>query len=100
MNILSIFGVKSKKQEKIASFLENNALIVDVRSKGEFNSGHAPFSVNVPLDSVKHKVAKLKSTKRPLILVCRSGARSGAAATLLSSEGIECVNGGSWNNFA
>ena len=99
MSLLSLFGIKSKRQQKVETFLENNGIIVDVRSKAEFDMGHAPDSVNVPLESIKHKTGKLRSLKRPIVAVCRSGARSGSAVALLNAEGIESVNGGSWRRF-
>ena len=100
MGLLSIFGFGAKRKEKIREMLNNNGLIVDVRSKMEFDTGNVKGSVNVPLESLKHKTSKLKNMKRPLVLVCRSGARSGTAAYQLSQEGIECINGGRWKSFA
>ena len=60
MGILSIFGFGAKRKEKIREMLTNNGLIVDVRTKMEFDSGNAAGSINVPLESLKHKTSKLK----------------------------------------
>ncbi len=98
MGLLDFLGF-GKKKVKIQDFLDRGAVVVDVRSKAEFAQGHVEGSVNVPLDSVKHKVQKLKNLKKPLILCCASGMRSGSATQILRSEGIECMNGGGWRSL-
>jgi phage shock protein E len=75
---------------------EKKGTIVDVRTPGEFSGGHVSGSINIPLQEIESKINQLKSLEQPLILCCASGARSGQATYLLSQQGIECVNGGSW----
>ena len=72
--------------------------VVDVRSRGEFMGGNVAESVNIPLDEVNQRVDEIKTLEMPLILVCASGGRSGMAEQFLSSQGLECYNGGSWLN--
>ncbi len=76
--------------------VNNGAIIVDVRSPGEYKTGHIKGSKNFPLDSILSKVNDLKKTNKPVITVCRSGARSGMAKGILKSAGIEVYNGGPW----
>jgi phage shock protein E len=95
MGLLDLLGF-GKKTEQIQDFLNRKAIILDVRSPAEFGSGHIKGSQNIPLDSVKHKVDKIKKLNRPVITCCASGMRSGAAASILKQNGIEAVNGGSW----
>ena len=74
---------------------------MDVRTPKEFQEGHVDGSKNVPLDTVGNKIDKFKQIKKPIVLVCRSGMRSGRATAMIKREGIENVhNGGSWLNFA
>lgn len=74
-----------------------NASIVDVRTPGEFASGHVPGSVNIPLNEVPQRVAEFKEMSKPLILCCQSGGRSGQATQYLKNQGLEDVhNGGGW----
>lgn len=73
------------------------ALIIDVRTPEEFRAGHIKQSVNIPLQIIQGKVADLKKKNKPIIAVCRSGARSGTAVGILKSAGIEAYNGGAWN---
>jgi phage shock protein E len=82
-----------------AELIKNGAIIVDVRTPGEFAQGHIKGSENIPLDSVRSKVAELKSKSKPVITCCRSGARSGSAKSILTDAGIECYNGGAWNDL-
>lgn len=79
--------------------ISNGAIIADVRSASEYNEGHIPGSKNLPLDSIRKKVAELKKRNKPVITVCRSGARSGMAKNILKSAGIEVYNGGPWTSL-
>ncbi len=79
--------------------LNNGALVIDVRTKEEFSGGHFSGSFNLPLDSIQMHAADLKTKSKPIILVCRSGARSGTAAFILGSMGLEVYNGGGWDEF-
>lgn len=82
--------------ERVQEMLNDGALIIDVRTPGEFQGGHVVGSKNIPLQEVGGKVNKLKKINKPIVLCCASGNRSGQAANLLKSKGIECENGGSW----
>jgi phage shock protein E len=73
-----------------------DALIIDVRENFEFISSHIRGALNIPLSSLQYEADTLKSKKRPLILYCKSGRRSGQAVGFLNSLGMEGVyNGGS-----
>ncbi|HNR17843.1 MAG TPA: rhodanese-like domain-containing protein [Chitinophagaceae bacterium] len=91
-----IFGGTSVNYKELVS---NGAIIVDVRSPGEYKAGHIPGSKNFPLDNIRSKVAELKKINKPVITVCRSGARSGMAKSILQSAGIEVYNGGPWTSL-
>lgn len=76
--------------------VNSGAMIVDVRSASEYKAGHIPGSKNFPLDTIRTKLTELKKSNKPVITVCRSGARSGMAKEILKSSGIEVYNGGPW----
>ncbi|MBI0397318.1 rhodanese-like domain-containing protein [Cyclobacterium marinum] len=75
---------------------ENRGTIIDVRTPMEFGGGNAEGSINVPLQELESRKEELELLKKPLILCCASGGRSGQATQFLKQQGIECYNGGSW----
>jgi phage shock protein E len=82
-----------------AALIANGAVVVDVRTKSEYASGHAKGSVNIPLDALKLRLKELPKNK-PIITCCASGMRSGTAKSILLSNGFtEVYNGGSWSNI-
>lgn len=89
----SLFG---NKQKKIADFISRGALVVDVRTKGEYDSGAIPGSKHIPLQAVGTYITTIKEWNKPIICVCASGARSASAAAILKSKGVDAMNGGSW----
>lgn len=89
----SLFGNKSKQIEE---YNEKGAMVIDVRSPGEFQSGHVKGARNIPLQEVGRRASEIAHYKKPIILCCASGARSGQAASILKKKGIDCINGGSW----
>ena len=88
-----------KTKADLARLVKDGAFIVDVRTKSEFGAGHIQGSRNIPLDMIKTEADGLKRLNKPIITVCRSGARSSAAKALLSGAGIETYNGGAWTNL-
>src|SRR5215208_3750723 len=62
--------------------------LLDVRSPAEFEAVHIPGSYNVPLDQLPEHRHELRSLERPLVLVCRSGARAHQAELLLREIGL------------
>lgn len=80
-----------------AQLVNDGAIILDVRTKGEYGSGHIRGSVNIPVDQLHKNLQKFKDKKRPIITCCASGMRSASAKSILQSNGFsEVYNGGSW----
>ena len=93
----SLFGIGPSVN--FEDIIANGATIIDVRTKGEYQSGHLKNSVNIPLDVLPNHLSKLDKTK-PSITCCASGMRSSAAKGMLQSNGFtEVHNGGSWTNL-
>ena len=69
-----------------------NVQVVDVREKGEFNGalGHVPGAVLMPLGTLNERAGELAHDK-PIVTVCRSGARSAQATVLLGKAGFSQV---------
>lgn len=93
-----IFGLGPKVN--CHELLDNGAVLIDVRTPEEFAQGHAKGSKNIPLNTIASKSKKIADLKKPIVLCCRSGMRSGQATAMLKRNGIEAYNGGPWNNFA
>ncbi len=70
--------------------------IIDVRSPQEFQGGNVEGSINIPLNEITGKVDEIKKMEQPILLCCASGNRSGMATHMLTQEGVNCENGGSW----
>jgi len=96
MGLLSfLFGSGNNQLENIKTALNAGALIVDVRSSAEYASGHAKGSINMPLPTLQSGIKKLKNASS-VVLCCRSGARAASAQNMLSGQGIQSINAGSW----
>ena len=77
--------------------LPANAQLIDVRSHAEFVTGHVDGAFNLPMDRFNHEIQRVVPDKAtPVILYCRSGARSGHALSVMRQLGYQQVfNGGS-----
>ena len=92
--IKNLFGFGTKVD--YAELVKQGAIILDVRSKGEYQNGHIKGSINISVDTLANNLGKLKKDK-PIITCCASGMRSASAKSLLKSKGFTDVhNGGSW----
>ena len=90
-NFVADSGGKNAVDPLGATALINHeeALILDVRSMAEFKDGHIVNAVNIPLNGLGNNLKQLeKHRDKPIIAVCRSGSRSGAACRLLSKQGF------------
>ena len=68
--------------------IEDNAVIIDVRSNDEYNTGHIKDSINIPVDNI----ATVNYDKDTVIIVyCASGMRSATAADSLVNAGYTNV---------
>lgn len=98
MGLLSMLGLGSKSQS-IQEFTHKGAVIIDVRSPGEFQGGHIKGSKNIPLNTIGNQIDAIKKANKPVIVCCASGMRSAQAASILKSNGIEVINGGGWQGL-
>ena len=70
--------------------MEEQAFIVDVREKGEYEAGHLKGSVNIPLSELRERTDEIPKD-RPVYLHCRSSQRSYNALMALQGRGYENV---------
>jgi len=97
------FAYKWWNAKKVAGMLPElksaGAVLIDVRSSGEFAQGNAPGTVNIPLQELGSRLHEIPKAY-PVVVGCASGTRSGMAAMLLKRNGYARVhNIGAWTNF-
>lgn len=72
--------------EARALIKDEGAALIDVRSAAEFGGGHLPGARNIPVDEVARRIHEVPAD-RPVVVYCRSGARSARAARLMREQG-------------
>lgn len=87
-------GGQSVSVQKLVDMVNReNALVLDVRDKKEFESGHIVDAVNIPYGSLETRLDELaRHRERPIVVACRMGQHSGAAGTLLRKKGFPNVS--------
>jgi phage shock protein E len=92
-----LLGKHSQDDAKIIQKkLDAGALVVDVRTSGEFAAGHYPGAINIPLAEIASRIVEFGDKNKPIVVYCRSGNRSGKARALLLEQGYkDVINGGS-----
>lgn len=95
MLLWSLFGNRFRGVKEVSSaealqlINHKNAIVLDVREPNEYDSGHVLNSKLVPLGKLKERMGELEKFKeQPIVVVCRSGNRSGTACFLLGRKGF------------
>ena len=79
-------------QQAVMLINRSDAIVVDVRDKKEFESGHIVDSIHIPLAKLDQRVTELKKYQdKPVIVVCMLGQHSGDAAKKIQAAGHEQV---------
>ena len=95
--IKNLFGMD---KTNYAELVKKGALILDVRSKSEYDGGHIKDSINIPVDQLQKNLSKLKDKDKTIITCCASGMRSASAKSILQNNGYKNVhNGGGWSSL-
>lgn len=72
-----------------AAMQNQGALMIDVREPSEYAAGHAPGTQLIPLGQLERRLQELAAHKdKPVVLICRSGNRSGQAQEILAKAGF------------
>lgn len=72
---------------------KQGALLLDVREVGEFSAIHAPNAKLIPLGELGARLREIESYKdKPIVVICRSGRRSGIAVSQLQAAGYTQVS--------
>ena len=87
-----MFQMISNKEAKQMMDEQKDSLILDVRTEDEYERGHIPQAVLLPLDTIEEDASSELPKKDQTILVyCRSGVRSKIAARILDAMGYTNV---------
>jgi rhodanese-related sulfurtransferase len=97
-------GRSVSAQELVNMVNREDAVVVDVRDKKEFDQGHIPHAINIPYASIDSRISELDDFKeRPIVLACKMGQHAGSAGTALRKQGfvnVSRLSGGiaEWRN--
>lgn len=103
MALAAWFAYKWLNSRRVMAMLpalkNSGATLVDVRSAGEFASGNAPGTINIPLNELVSRLGEIPKSA-PVVVGCASGTRSGMAKMVLKKNGYQQVyNIGAWSKF-
>jgi len=95
--ILIVTGCEKQQSELDKIVNENNYVIVDVRTKDEYDTGHVKDSINIPVESINENVNLDKS--KTIIVYCRSGKKSASAKETLTNLGYKVYDLGAYESI-
>jgi rhodanese-related sulfurtransferase len=85
-------GPKVSTHEATNLINTKNALVLDIREKGDFKAGHLVDAINIPTSQVANRLSELENHKSdPIIVVCKTGQTASAASKTLKDNGFEQV---------
>jgi len=85
-------GIKEIEAPKLAELLDqkSDVQVIDIRQPAEIAGGTVPGAETIPMHTIPLRIQDIKQDK-PVVLVCRSGARSAQACMFLAQNGFENV---------
>jgi phage shock protein E len=93
--LADLFGGGGIKQA-----IQEGAVIIDLRTAYEFDQGHIPRSVNIPVDRIRANIDRIRRLNKPVILCCATGNHCWEAADILRNAGVpRVVHGGHWQKL-
>ncbi|KAB8138037.1 hypothetical protein F9U64_06830 [Gracilibacillus oryzae] len=76
--------------EELASKLNENIIVLDVRESAEYAFNHIPSAISIPLGELEDRLSELNKGDQ-IYVICRTGSRSDLAAQKLADNGFEDV---------
>ncbi len=90
-NLLFMTDLREIDVDELAERLAAGTAVIDVREADEYEAGHVPGAVLVPLSELTERVDDVPSGE-PVLVICRSGARSAKACEFLGGQGRDVTN--------
>lgn len=92
VEVSDVIFEKISPEDALTKIEEGSVILIDVRTKEEYAEGHIKTSINIPLDTLDSEISNYTTdVNQPLVVYCRSGSRSGAAAAWLNENGYTAV---------
>lgn len=90
-----------KNEVPVWEMINNNALLIDVRTEGEFHDGHLSGAKLIPISQVASRIAEFGEDKdREIVLYCKGGVRAAKAEKILKANGYtQVVNAGGYRDL-
>lgn len=80
-------------QQLVDMVNRQDAVVLDIRDKKEFQSGHIVDALNIPYSALDSRLDELKKYRdRPIVVACKMGTNASAAGALLRKQGFEHVS--------
>ncbi|HEY5955897.1 MAG TPA: rhodanese-like domain-containing protein [Polyangiaceae bacterium] len=101
MGLFDFFGspASGSASETAKDWVQKGALLLDVRTAAEFSSGHVAGAKNIPVQELATRISELPSKSQAVVVYCRSGGRSAAAASMLRQVGYQVHDLGAMSNW-
>lgn len=97
--MINWFRKIKRSKSPIKAAIEQGALVIDVRTKAEYNEVHIANAINIPLKELEAQLPLIKQQQKIIITCCRSGARSNIACQQMKAAGVICYDGGAWQQL-
>ena len=88
---MSAHQVEDVSAEDGHEMVESGGFLLDVREADEWDAGHAPEAIWIPMGELQARVDELPRDRR-IVAICRTGARSHTVAAALLGAGFDAVN--------
>jgi hydroxyacylglutathione hydrolase len=90
---LAVVGLGAVPAAALGPAAAGDRVVLDVRNRSEWNEGHIPGAVHIPLAELVARVHELRAhVGRPIAVHCQGGSRSAVAASVLQAEGFADVS--------
>ncbi len=85
-------GATVGAQELVNLVNGDNALVLDVRDKAEYDAGHIVDAINIPFSNIDSRLDELKKhADKTIVITCKMGQHAGSVGTTLRKNGFENV---------
>ncbi len=88
-------AVNGETGQALITALGERLLILDVRTQAEFDQGHVPGALLIPVQELKKRLGEIPEG-RPILILCRTGRRAAAAYDILSKARPDSLRVGLW----